>query len=442
MAEDEQVDKVTLRVLVDKEKNKVLLAEAGKDFVDALFSFLTFPLGTIARLVAEESNIEAVKFGSLSSLYQSVKDLDPQYLWSHTCKEMLLKPRNSMQPYCWKLKLNINTTEPLNCYFFCEDNSCKIENRTCVSLFRNQTCICGKLFKKEKLMKYSIREPGFVKETSTFIVSDDLYVMPNEVGTSLDLLQKLGVNNIDAIVVDLLKLSLVSKTPLTNFIFTKQQLTNLDPRNRLEFWVGEEDEPSDDNNAEMVVKVFRRKSNEQILFVEAQEDFADFVFSFLTFPLGSVIHMFGGFSFLRCIDNLYRSMVDMSPDRCLKSEQLKFELTSPFIADQYGLKNQILRLPYHVRNFRLYKFVDPKSPISGGFSRGPLTFMVTDDLVVTPMSSISGVSYLERMKVPLNDVEERVIRIGRKEVRQCLKLEFRVRTHLHSYILILLLPDL
>lgn len=35
----EQVDNVRLRVLVDKEKNKVVYAEAGKDFVDALFSF-------------------------------------------------------------------------------------------------------------------------------------------------------------------------------------------------------------------------------------------------------------------------------------------------------------------------------------------------------------------------------------------------------------------
>ena len=40
---------------------------------------------------------------------------------------------------------------------------------------------------------------GFVKETLTFIVSDDLNVMPNVVGTSLYLLQKHGINDIDAI---------------------------------------------------------------------------------------------------------------------------------------------------------------------------------------------------------------------------------------------------
>jgi hypothetical protein len=42
-------------------------------------------------------------------------------------------------------------------------------------------------------------EIGFVKETLTFIVSDDLYVMPNNVGTKLNILQKHGLNDLDAI---------------------------------------------------------------------------------------------------------------------------------------------------------------------------------------------------------------------------------------------------
>jgi hypothetical protein len=65
-------------------KNKVLYAECGKDFVDVLFSFLTLPLGTIARLVATDSNMKAVKFGSISSLYQSVENLDQQYIYGTT----------------------------------------------------------------------------------------------------------------------------------------------------------------------------------------------------------------------------------------------------------------------------------------------------------------------------------------------------------------------
>jgi hypothetical protein len=46
---------------------------------------------------------------------------------------------------------------------------------------------------------FSIGENRFVKETATFIISDDLYVMPNVIGTSVHLLQSLGVRNIQAI---------------------------------------------------------------------------------------------------------------------------------------------------------------------------------------------------------------------------------------------------
>jgi len=196
----EQVDEVSLRFMVDRERNKVLYVEAGKDFVDALFGFLIFPLGTIARLVAKKSNIDAVKFGSLSSLYKSVSDLGEEYLWNKTCKEMLLKPRVPMGLYYRKLKLNIDESEPLR-YYHCEDKTCKIENRYCVSFFRNQKCICRKLLNQESSINSlkGIEENGFVKETSTFIVSDDLCVLANEVGTSLNLRQKHGVNDIDTI---------------------------------------------------------------------------------------------------------------------------------------------------------------------------------------------------------------------------------------------------
>jgi hypothetical protein len=39
----EQVDNVSITILVEKGKNKVLYAEAGNDFIEVLFSFLTLP---------------------------------------------------------------------------------------------------------------------------------------------------------------------------------------------------------------------------------------------------------------------------------------------------------------------------------------------------------------------------------------------------------------
>ncbi|OIW07523.1 hypothetical protein TanjilG_14469 [Lupinus angustifolius] len=113
-------EKVTLRILVDEKKNKVVYAEAGKDFVDVLLSFLTFPLGTIARIVSNDSNMKKVNVGSLTSLYQSVANLDVSHFWTDTCKEMLLHPRNSSEDYCQNMKLNIDDTEKTK-YFICDD---------------------------------------------------------------------------------------------------------------------------------------------------------------------------------------------------------------------------------------------------------------------------------------------------------------------------------
>lgn len=67
---------ICVRMMVDEGKNRVVFVQAGKDFVDVLLSFLTLPLGTVARLVSKESNIkEKVRFGSISTLYESVANL-------------------------------------------------------------------------------------------------------------------------------------------------------------------------------------------------------------------------------------------------------------------------------------------------------------------------------------------------------------------------------
>ncbi|MCH92677.1 DUF674 family protein, partial [Trifolium medium] len=280
----EQGDKVTLRVIVDKARNQVVYAEAGKDFVDVLFSFLTLPLGTIARLVAKESNIEAVRFGSLSSIYESVSDLDQQHLWSHNCKEMLLNPRNSMESHYQQPKLNIDDT-PIQ-FFVCE-------NRRCVGIFRNQKCHCGKLLKTDIHMIYY---NGFVKESATFIIQDDLNVIPNDLRTSLCLLQKQGINNI---VADLLKLSLLSKTPLTDFVLKKKQiLCNSNQYIQPKIKIGN-GLPSSDSD--------------------------------------EVLQMLDGFSSISCVDSLYRSIKQLSPERCLRSQELKDELAKPYIFPSFEL---------------------------------------------------------------------------------------------------------
>jgi hypothetical protein len=254
-------------------------------------------------------------------------------------------------------------------------------------------------------------------------------------------------------VVDILKLALISKTPLTDFIFKKNDLRDeFDERNQFETKNGEE---TSGEGRQMSVKVLRRKSTGEILFVEGGVDFIDFIFSFLTFPLGVVLHlhMLQGFSSLSCIDNLYKSMIELSPDTYLMSKELKDRLTKPLIAAQFELSNQTLpisaaTLPFYYCNVYhtarwirtltttrhyfnnsrtpgercvLLNFVDPKFSASkssrcGEFAKGPSVYMVTDDLVVTPMSSFNVISHLNSLNISPFDVEERIVRIGLKEV--------------------------
>ncbi|RHN46341.1 hypothetical protein MtrunA17_Chr7g0241201 [Medicago truncatula] len=371
----EQGDKVTLRVLVDKQKSKVVYAEAGKDFVDALFSFLTLPLGTIARLVAKESDIEAVIFGSINSLYQSVTDLDQQYLFNQTCKEMLLTPRNFMESLIQHMKLNIDNT-PVQ-YFACEDwQFCRGDiSGTRVTTFRNQKCICGKRLNAPSLFHVvPITDVnGFFKDTATFLIRDDFCVMPDDLETSLFLLKKQGFSDFANVekktlhitkneVVDLLKLSLLSKTPMTDFIFKNGKFAKPNSTFQSEIRIGK-DLPSDQGN-HMVVKVLRRKSNRKILFATSEEDFADFLFSFLTFPLGGVLQILEGLSSISSIDVLYTSMTELSSDQFLRSKVLKDELADPRIFPGFKLKNQILpigtrELTSKLVNGTLATFVDP-----------------------------------------------------------------------------------
>ncbi|MCI01773.1 tyrosine/dopa decarboxylase [Trifolium medium] len=61
------------------------------------------------------------------------------------------------------------------------------------------------------------------------------------------------------------------------------------------------------------------------------------------------------------------------------------------------------------------KFSSSKSSSSGEYVKGPSIYMVTDDLVVSPISSFNAISHLNSLNVPLLDVEEKVVRIGPKE---------------------------
>ncbi|TQE00924.1 hypothetical protein C1H46_013464 [Malus baccata] len=94
-------DNISITLIISKSKNIVCYAKAGEDFVNLLFSFLTLPLGFVAKQIQDGS----LK-GCIDQLYRSVQDLDAQYLKSNHHKEMLVNPK--LDPdFCYNSLLGI-----------------------------------------------------------------------------------------------------------------------------------------------------------------------------------------------------------------------------------------------------------------------------------------------------------------------------------------------
>jgi hypothetical protein len=76
-----------MKLLVDTKAERVLYAEAGKDVVDFLFSFLALPIATAVKLLGKESMV-----GCVGNVYASVEALDDTYVEPGAAKDALLRP--------------------------------------------------------------------------------------------------------------------------------------------------------------------------------------------------------------------------------------------------------------------------------------------------------------------------------------------------------------
>ncbi|KAJ4814906.1 hypothetical protein LUZ62_027472 [Rhynchospora pubera] len=206
-------DKLKLKLLIDKRFPKVLLAEAGKEVVDFLFSLMALPLGSLIELINNESMV-----GSLGCTFASIKQLDAGYFLSTNMKTSLIQS----QIYSGSLS---NPAKPttFDC-FHCK--RCGYKSNTTFYGFPCELC------SPATYSKQTAR--GFVRGSITYSVMDDLSVQPMTPTSTIALLNKLGLKDFSLLeertvymtaneALELVKTSLLSKNVLTDVFLAKKE---------------------------------------------------------------------------------------------------------------------------------------------------------------------------------------------------------------------------
>ncbi|KDP46570.1 hypothetical protein JCGZ_08542 [Jatropha curcas] len=417
------------------------------------------PIGTIVRLTNNQQPITAI--GCMNNLYASVENLDVKRFRTEACKTMLLRPKNGSATQYKDLKLKIDSESPT--YFYCGDSSCIRSKCKLLSQYAGSCCGCGKAMNSSAFVdtigsKESLDGGVFVKEHARFVISDELQVMHASTAASFPLISKLGILDATSIeerifdiglneVLSLQKSLFISKFPLTKTLLKPKELSELgtetSDQSSLNFkcQIGES---ASKENGKICVRLVLSKSKKRMCYAEVGEDFVDLLFSFLTIPLGFIIKKMNGSPSKGCINHLYNCIKDLDSKKYFKSDDHKEILLSPKIAPDFGYEKQLLGV--EEASHQQYYYVldclgnpcffmdnepssqrvgaltvkDPKSPnkkakACGGFVMKPAMFTVTDDLIVTPISPVSGISILNKLNVPFNDIEERVVYVGNEE---------------------------
>ncbi|KAJ4884293.1 hypothetical protein Rs2_34386 [Raphanus sativus] len=112
--------KFRLKLHIDENRNKVVLAEAEQDFVDVLLSLLTLPMGNVARLLENHKTFPGV-LQCYKNLNKSVADMDrslQNYVETEACKTMLMDLRSTKDIHRRRLKMDMSYTYPTK-FFMC-----------------------------------------------------------------------------------------------------------------------------------------------------------------------------------------------------------------------------------------------------------------------------------------------------------------------------------
>ncbi|KAJ6325318.1 hypothetical protein OIU76_012410 [Salix suchowensis] len=232
---------MSLKLLIDSKHNKVIFAEAGKDFVDFLLNLLSLPLGTVIQLLTKPAMT-----GCIANLYGSLENLDESYLQPNQNKDSLLKPTVAAQVTdpSFLLPGTHRKPEDQKLYYCTRHPGSVSDSRNSVcSPCRSQGYSNCYLSQEVKFAGTKVStstdtatsdQGGYVKGLVTYTVTDDLSVSPMSMVSVVGLLNKFYIKDFGVLKekvvefginegLELLKASLSSKDALTAVFLLKDR---------------------------------------------------------------------------------------------------------------------------------------------------------------------------------------------------------------------------
>ncbi|KAJ6325314.1 hypothetical protein OIU76_012406 [Salix suchowensis] len=203
--------------------------------------------------------------------------------------------------------------------------------------------------------------------------------------------------------------------------------------------------------SKMSLKLLIDSKHNKVIFGEAGKDFVDFLLNLLALPLGNVIQLLTKSAMTGCVANLYESLEKLDGSY-LQPNQNKDSILKPIITTEATNPNFLLPNTKKPENQKLYycrnhpgcvsdiqnsvcsqcrsqgygtcylNEEDTPTTDQGGYVKGLVTYMVTNDLSVSPMSMVSGVSLLNKFNIKdFGVLEEKVVQFGINEGIELLK---------------------
>ena len=197
----------TIKLLIAKEAQVVVLAEAGKDVVDFLLGLLAMPIGAVVKLLGNKDRESAL--AGLASLYASVQQMDAGYMQSLETRDALLNPAPAhpaliaaaggfpslVQPAAPPPPSA--PPAPAGGKASASGGGLSLKNLSLpVFSLGGSACHCAACLAAQAQEQGS---KGFVRDAVTYTVMDDLSVMPMSNISSIALLHRLGVEDLGAL---------------------------------------------------------------------------------------------------------------------------------------------------------------------------------------------------------------------------------------------------